>query len=129
LTLYRVALQKTAERKKRAKEVAGEAEDSNSNALIDLSASIITISTKKARKSSIIGLKKSTKSFIPSKRSKTYNNNNNNNDEDNKDIMSYKGMRIKYKLGASTSTSRTKLKKVTFTPLVPMPIKLLTLII
>jgi hypothetical protein len=116
-----------AERKKRAKEAVREAEDSDSNALIDLSASIITVSTKKTRKLFIIGLKKSTKSSIPLKRSRAYNNNN--DDKDDEDAILYKGMRIKYKLGASISTSRTKLKKVTFTPLVPMPIKLLTLII
>jgi hypothetical protein len=112
-----------AERKKRAKEAVREAED----ALIDLSASIITVSTKKTRKLFIIGLKKSTKSSIPLKRSRAYNDDN--DDKDDEDAILYKGMRIKYKLGASISTSRTKLKKVTFTPLVPMPIKLLTLII
>jgi hypothetical protein len=40
--------------------------------------------------------------------------------------MPYKGKRNKYKLSISLSTFRTKLKKVTFRPLVPIPIKLLT---
>jgi hypothetical protein len=41
--------------------------------------------------------------------------------------MLYKGKRNKYKLSVSLSTSRTKLKKVTFRPLAPIPIELLTL--
>jgi hypothetical protein len=43
--------------------------------------------------------------------------------------MLYKGKYNKYKLSISLSTFRTKLKKVTFRPLVPILIKLLILII
>jgi hypothetical protein len=43
--------------------------------------------------------------------------------------MLYKGKYNKYKLSISLSTSKTKLKKVTFRPLAPIPIKLLTLTI
>jgi hypothetical protein len=41
--------------------------------------------------------------------------------------MLYKGKCNKYKLSVSLNTSRTKLKKVTFRPLVLIPIELLTL--
>jgi hypothetical protein len=43
--------------------------------------------------------------------------------------MLYKGKHNKHKLSISLSTSKTKLKKVTFRPLVPISIKLLTPII
>jgi hypothetical protein len=40
--------------------------------------------------------------------------------------MLYKGKRNKHKLSVSLSTFKTKLKKVTFRPLMPIPIELLT---
>jgi hypothetical protein len=113
-----------AKYKKRAKK---DIKDSNSNALIYLNAFKTTLFIKKTKKLFILILKKSTKLSLLLKRSRAQDNINNN--KDNKDAILYKGKRNKYKLSISLSTFRTKLKKVTFRPLVPILIKLLTPII
>jgi hypothetical protein len=87
----------------------------------------ITLFIKKIKKLFILILKKSTKSSLLLKRSRAQDNINNN--KDNKDIILYKGKYNKYKLSVSLSTFKTKLKKVIFRLLMPIFIKLLTLII